>query len=180
MECRLFGAEAGIGANDKFVELLLGAALASEKSAKNRGEETERDADNAGIGQRKERCSLNKMALGGGDVRGVNAHDRRTKNDEQDTGSETCGESPNRSRRCKAAPENAQHDHREICAGGDGECQADKKSHVDRLKLDREEYREGADDESGDAGDAYFLTWRPFPSMVNNVGVEIVREGGAR
>ena len=147
MERRLFGSEARIGANQELLELLFGAGLANEKSSKERRKKAQGNAHNAGVRQRKERRSLNQMALGGGNVRRVDAHDRGTQNDEQDTGNETHAQPANRARRGKTAPENAEHDHRKICAGGDGERQAYQERHIDRLKLNREENGQGADDE---------------------------------
>ena len=120
------------------------------------------------------------MALCPHDVGAVDAHYRGAEDDQQDAGCEAHSQSPDRARRGKAAPEDAQHDDWKIRAGRDGKCQADQKRNVDGLELNRQEDGEGADHEGRDAGDPDFLAGRTLCAVMDNVGVEIMRERGAR
>ena len=72
------------------------------------------------------------------------------------------------------------HDHRQIRARRDREGEAHQESDVDGLQLDREQDRDRADHEGGDARHAHFFARPPFPSVVDHVRVEIVSEAGAR
>lgn len=84
MNRRLLRSEAGVGADGEFSETGFGAGFAGHQRAEDRGEEAERDADDAGIFQREKRCVLDEMARRCGDGGGIDGHDRRADEDEAD------------------------------------------------------------------------------------------------
>src|SRR5258708_29869870 len=109
MECRLFGAETGVGAHRELGEPRFSIWFTSKQCAQNCGEEPKWNADNAWVGQRKEREGLNEMALGSGNIGGVNPPYRRGQDDEKNTSRENYGKAPYPARRGKKAPKNGEH-----------------------------------------------------------------------
>src|SRR5579871_5786142 len=72
-----FGAEAGVGANLEFGELFLGRIVhAASHGSEERGGETQRDADDAGVLQREQGGVLDEVVA-------VGAHDAGADDDER-------------------------------------------------------------------------------------------------
>ena len=79
----------------------------------------------------------------------------------------------------EALPEEGEDDDGQIGGGGDGEGEADEEGDVRRgAEEDGEADGDEADDEGGDAGDEDFLAGLPLGAVVDDVRIEIVREGG--
>ena len=98
MRRRFFGAEAGVGADGEFGELCFRGWFAGAQRAEDRGDEAERNRDDAGIGQREERRMLDQVASAGRDGRRIDRHDSRADDDETDGAGETDREALRRPR----------------------------------------------------------------------------------
>ena len=87
----LLRAETGVGADFEFGEFGLSIWLTFQQGAEDGGEETKRDAEDAGIGQREDGVGLDEMPFGGDNIRSVDAHDARADDDENDAADQAHG-----------------------------------------------------------------------------------------
>ena len=100
--------------------------------------------------------------------------------DQHDGGEEAHAEAADCAGGVEALPEHAEHDHRQIRRGGDGEGEADEEGGVHAgPEVDGDADADRTHAEGGDACDLHFLTGAVFFAVMQHVRVKVVREAGA-